>query len=156
MIQIIRGSVEDVNLIEDMISELLKELDGKKFNMKLPKADVKKWILNDMYIVFIAEYEKNKEPVGLITITETRSIYADGVFGVIQEFYVKPKFRSQHIGKKLLDHAITYGQAHGWRRLEVGTPDKTYWERSVHFYLKNGFLEIGPRLKFILTNAFEP
>jgi len=155
MIKIIRGSEENADLIGDMISELLKELDKKNFTRILPKTELIKWIQDNMYIVFIAEYEKNNEPVGLITLTEARSIYADGIFGIIQEFYVKPLHRSQHIGKKLLDHAINYGRTHKWRRLEVGTPDKTNWMRSYSFYVKNGFVEIGPRLKLILTNSFE-
>jgi GNAT superfamily N-acetyltransferase len=155
MIKIIRGSEENVDLIVDMISELLKELDKKNSSRILPKTELIKWIRDNMYIVFIAEYEKNKEPVGLITLIEARSMYAEGMFGIIQEFYVKPLYRSQQIGKKLLDHAIDYGRAHKWMRLEVGAPEKTNWMRSYSFYVKNGFVEIGPRLKLILTNSFD-
>ena len=35
-------------------------------------------------------------------------------------------------------------------RVEVGAPDVPRWQRTVNFYLKEGFVEVGPRLKYLL------
>ncbi len=153
MIQIIRGLEEDADVIRQLISELLAELDTETSSPVVTKTELANWMRDNSYIVFIAKDRKDRKPIGVITLVETRSIYANGVFGSIQELYVKPTFRSKQIGKKLLDNAILYGREHNWKRIEVCAPDKTDWMRSYLFYVKNGFVEIGPRLKFVLTHA---
>jgi GNAT superfamily N-acetyltransferase len=98
------------------------------------------------YIVFIYETPEG-EASGLLTIIESRSIYAGGNFGIIQEFYVIPELRSHKIGKALLKRALEYGKNVGWKRIEVTPPEKAEWPRTYRFYGREGFKEIGPRLK---------
>jgi hypothetical protein len=38
----------------------------------------------------------------------------------------------------------------GWGRLEVGAPDVPKWKGTLAFYRRNGFDEVGPRLKILL------
>jgi GNAT superfamily N-acetyltransferase len=150
MITIKRGSIHDIELVVDFVSELLTELNGKIFNNKVSKKEIMKWITDEEYIFFIAYHKSIHQPVAIITITETRSIYAQGVFGIIEELYVKPDFRSQQIGTQLLHHAVSFGKTRRWMRLEVGAPDKQHWIDTFRFYQKNGFIEVGPRLKYPL------
>jgi len=84
---------------------------------------------------------------GVITLSEGLSIYAAGRFGVIREFYVVPDMRYRGIGKALLEKAKELGRAEGWKRIEVTPPDKVKWYRAYDFYVREGFGEIGPRLK---------
>ena len=87
--------------------------------------------------------------VGVMTIAETLSLYAGGYIGVINELYVVPEYRSEGVGKILLDAARDLADERGWRRLEVTTPGAEY-QKTLHFYEKEGFLPIGPRYKFEL------
>ena len=86
------------------------------------------------------------QPVGLIVLNQCTAIYALGDFGEISELFVDPKFRSSGLGAKLIEKALEFGQSMGWTMLEVGAPDVPKWQRTVDFYRRNGFTEIGPRL----------
>ena len=43
----------------------------------------------------------NYKTVGIATLTESQSIYAGGNYGLLDEMYVLPEFRSANIGKNL-------------------------------------------------------
>jgi len=98
---------------------------------------------------FLAEDERGNA-VGVLTLHECASIYAGGRFGEISELFVSPLVRSEGVGPELLKEAMRFGHTREWRRLEVGAPDVPRWNRTVSFYLRNGFEEVGPRLKCLL------
>lgn len=86
----------------------------------------------------------------LITIAETESLYAGGKIGLVQELYVVPDMRSEQIGKSLIEKSIEYARDKEWNRLEGGAPAYPEWARTKAFYEREGFSEIGPRLKYVL------
>ena len=86
------------------------------------------------------------QPVGLIVLNQCTAIYALGDFGEISELFVDPGHRSSGLGAKLIDKAVEFAHSRGWTMLEVGAPDVPRWQKTVDFYLRNGFAEIGPRL----------
>ena len=90
------------------------------------------------------------EPVGVMMVSESHAIYAGGAFGAITELCVVASHRSSGVAQRLIDAGATLGRERGWRRLEVGAPHQPMWARSLQFYLRNGFTEIGPRLKLTL------
>ena len=77
--------------------------------------------------------------VGFATLCESCSLYAEGAFGIVQEFYVQPEYRSQGIGERLVNELVTHARSRGWRRLELCTPPLPEFERTVAFYRANGF-----------------
>lgn len=87
------------------------------------------------------------QAVGVLTVVESMALYAGGRIGVINELYVVPPYRSEGVGKMLLDLAKEIGEQRGWKRLEVTTPGDEY-EKTRHFYEREGFFKIGPRYKF--------
>jgi len=50
----------------------------------------------------------------------------------------------------LLTEAEQLAKARSWTRFEVGAPDQPAWARTVQFYLREGFEEVGPRLRKVL------
>jgi len=86
------------------------------------------------------------QPVGLIVLNQCTAIYALGDFGEISELFVDPTLRSSGLGAKLIEKAVEFAQSKSWTMLEVGAPDVPRWQRTVDFYLRSGFWEIGPRL----------
>lgn len=89
-------------------------------------------------------------PVGVMTLNQCAAIYAAGAFGEIMEFYVQPEFRSRGIGELLLASARSFAGEKGWPFLEVGSPPQPRWSRTLDFYQRHGFREIGPRLELEL------
>ncbi len=91
--------------------------------------------------------------VGVVTLNECAAIYAGGRFGEISEFYVVPDFRSKGVGALLMEAAVSFGRERGWPNIEVGAPSVPTWQRTVDFYLRHGFEEVGPRLDLRLPKS---
>lgn len=85
--------------------------------------------------------------VGLILLNECAAIHAGGRFGEITELYVLPDHRSRGIARRLVAEATVLARARGRTRLEVGAPEQPAWVRTRAFYEREGFAEVGPRLK---------
>ena len=85
--------------------------------------------------------------VGILTIVECLSISAGGKYGVLNELYVVREYRSEGVGKMLVDEAKSLADARGWKRLEVTTPGDEF-SKTLHFYEREGFYKIGPRYCF--------
>ena len=136
-----------------MVHQLLSELtppNEEPSTMETVRASAAR-LLNASCGVwaFVAE-DEHGDAVGILTLNECAAIYAGGRFGEISELYVRPHVRSRRIGSELLQAAIRFGRAREWRRLEVGAPDVPRWSRTIAFYLRNGFVDVGPRLKLLL------
>lgn len=89
----------------------------------------------------------DEEVVGLITLVESLSLSAGGRYGVVNELFVVPAYRSEGVGKMLLDFAKEIGEQRGWTRIELTTPGDEF-DKTLRFYEREGFWKIGPRYKF--------
>lgn len=151
MLKIREGNLEDTELICELVVNLLSELRGKPLgNHNLMR--VSKELLQNKrqpYMVYLA-FKENK-CLGIVTLSECVSLYAQGVYGIIQELYIVPSARSQGIGNQLIMKAKEYGMKCGWDRIEVGAPSAETWSKTISFYKREGFQEIGPRLKYNLN-----
>lgn len=92
------------------------------------------------------------EMVGLISYVESSALYARGDFGVINELYIIPEYRSQKIGQKLIHFLTEEGKRKNWTRLELDTPEIEKSEKTINFYKKEGFIPIGYRMKKAILN----
>lgn len=88
--------------------------------------------------------------IGFITAIESNAIYARGRFGVINELYILPEYRSQQIGQKLIHFLIELAKIKHWQRLELDTPEIEKSQKTIHFYKKQGFVPVGYRMKLHL------
>jgi GNAT superfamily N-acetyltransferase len=91
-------------------------------------------------------YADNNEVAGIMTLVECFAVYANGYYGVINEMYVKPQFRSHGIGGLLVKSAKKWGIECSWRRIDVTAPESERWIRTQQFYEKQGFVFTGPKL----------
>jgi GNAT superfamily N-acetyltransferase len=144
-----RATETDAKVTVELIKALLDELDGKPVEWDLSQAEklCREMIAQQDYVVFHS-IDDNDRPAGVITIAETDSLYAGGKIGLIQELYITPAMRCQNIGQSLIQKAIDHARDKQWNRLEVGAPAYPQWQRTKAFYIKEGFKEIGPRLKY--------
>jgi GNAT superfamily N-acetyltransferase len=148
MVTIRKASIEDVDVVIKLSKQLFAELGhpfpfpGNGHLISFCKNLLKK----NNYIVFLS-FDSQNSACGMITLSEALSIYSGGHIGVIREFYIIPGMRSSGIGKALLNTVKEFGRSKGWTRMEVTPPHKDKWTRTYNFCQREGFIEIGPRLK---------
>ena len=137
---------KDVAIVSSFVHALLDGLSGGKPPAIEGVTEVAEVILAGSSVITAITYADD-DPVGVMTLNECAAIYAGGKFGEISELYVRPDMRSQGVAQQLLDHAQQEARARGWKRIEVGAPSQPDWHRTLNFYLRNGFDEVGPRLR---------
>ena len=140
---------EDAPVVAKLLHELLNELarEGGP-SLGALRSTAEEVLSRDSIDGALAFVEG--QPVGVIMLNECMAIYAGGRFGEITELYVSPPYRSNGIAPMLIGAATAIGHRRGWKRLEVGAPDQPAWSRTLRFYVREGFEEVGPRLrKFI-------
>jgi GNAT superfamily N-acetyltransferase len=147
----------DADAVADLVLALLVELSGNEPSgySQPALANTARVLLDEQAIVALLAEEGGK-PIWVAILNPCASLYA-GRFAEITELYVKPEFRSAGIGGKLLEAAIGVARRRSWSRVEVGTPELPAWARTAAFYKRNGFVEVGARMKLPLQpHTVEP
>ncbi|MBU2804437.1 GNAT family N-acetyltransferase [Acidithiobacillus ferridurans] len=145
-----RATASDAHEVAIMVGGLLHEImsavgmQAFNFNLHETSAKLKDFIDREKYFVFIAIGE-NTSQLGFIALYESYALYAEGAFGTIAELFVRPGYRSQDIGRRLIEQAKSFGNSRGWKRLEVTTPPLPQFDRALAFYEKEGFAITGGR-----------
>ena len=135
-----KSRAEDIaKLAICLTTEIVERTGVQHFEVDLPQAIklCKRYIDNGQYTVVAAF--KNENVIGFGSLCESHSLYAEGSFGIIQEFYVLSEYRSKNVGGQLLDEIARIGNSKGWKRLELCTPPVPEFQRTVEFYQANGF-----------------
>jgi GNAT superfamily N-acetyltransferase len=151
-IRIDRLNIQDASIVFDWVLRLLQELgtEGDDLGTLNEKKVLDEWQqAGDRFQVFAAR-TTDGEIAGVMTVVETYAIYANGNYGIINEMYTDPEFRSAGVGAALIDAAKEYGRSKGWERIDVTAPESEGWERTRQFYEREGFAFTGPKLKFVL------
>ena len=145
-----KAAVNDSNEIAVMVGELLDEIMAaigiQVFNFSLDETALrlKDFIGQEKYFVFVAR-DGNTNAIGFVAMYEGYALYAEGAFGTIPELYVRPAYRSQGVGLRLLGQAKSFGNSRGWTRLEVTTPPLPQFDKTLLFYQREGFAITGGR-----------
>ncbi len=130
-------------LLEELFEEVEHDVKKEEIEELFPQLED-----YGAHAVLLALNEEG-DPVGVITLSEMVALFAGGKIGVINELFVLQEYRSEGVGKMLLEAAREIGESNGWRRLEVTTPGEQFI-RTRQFYEREGFFEIGPRYKLLL------
>ena len=152
MIEVSPALPEEFPEICTMINELLDEIirewgqGANEFNESHALRSLEKGIESGNFWVFVAK--DRQQLVGLISLVESFALYAGGTYGTITELYIREPYRSQKIGKQLIDQVVEFAKQEKWQRLEVTTPPLPAFERSLNFYRKYDFqISGGCKLK---------
>lgn len=152
--QIRPAQPHDADQVGSMISQLLCELYPQLSDQYRPEVTIAtaQRLLDDRaYCALLAVDDIDGDIGGVVGLNECKAIYAHGAFGEIAELYVEPRFRSAGVGGQLVEAAVAHGRSRNWSMIEVGAPDVPRWQRTVDFYCRCGFVEVGPRLFRTLT-----
>ncbi|MFZ0789581.1 MAG: GNAT family N-acetyltransferase [Chromatiaceae bacterium] len=133
-------------MVGELLSEIMKATGIQAFNFDPAETArrLKDFICREKYFVLVARDDIGCA-VGFVTLYESYALYAEGVFGTIPEFYVRPAYRSKGVGLRLASRAKSFGKSRGWKRLEVTTPPLPQFERTLAFYEREGFAITGGR-----------
>ena len=148
-IRLVPVTTDTAAMAADLVHRLLDELSGGRAP-DLAELEATAGSLVGRGAVSGAIALDDDTPVGVVMLTECAAIYAGGRFGEITELYVAPTHRSRGLGPRLIEEAVRLARSRGWRRLEVGAPDQAAWRRTLNFYVREGFVEVGPRLKLMI------
>jgi GNAT superfamily N-acetyltransferase len=149
-IRILQADPAHAAVIAEMVGELLQEImtaiGSKVFSFDSTDTEnrVRTWLGNGAYTVFVA-CDTRDEVMGFLAVYESYALYAEGAFGTIPELYVRPAFRSQGVGTRLLAEARQFATSRRWTRLEVTTPPLPQFERTLAFYERHNFSITGGR-----------
>ena len=81
--------------VKALTEEIMARTAAPHFEVDLTQLedDCRDFMENGRYAVFLAE-ESGATCAGFAAVSESQALYAGGRFGIIQEFYVAPQFRS--------------------------------------------------------------
>ena len=129
----------------ELLQEIMDKINIKVFNFDQSQTEkrAKDLISQNKYFVFIAK--NNDDSIGFVSMYESYALYAEGAYGTIPELYVRPRYRSNGIGKKLLKQVKIFAKEKNWKRLEVTTPPLPEFDRTLSFYQNNCFEISGGR-----------
>lgn len=143
------ASPDETKKVKQFLANLYLELGEEQESLEfLTDELIISMVNNGSTKIFLAE--DNDGIIGLLTLTESQAIYAGGKYGVIDEMYVIPEYRSKQVGALLVNKAKEIAQEKNWKRIDVTAPTEERWKRTVAFYEKCGFVFTGPKLKFQL------
>jgi GNAT superfamily N-acetyltransferase len=132
-------------MVGELLAEIMEAIGTQAFNFDLSTTTHRlvDFFDQEKYVVFVAC--DGGAPVGFIALYESCALYAEGTFGTIPEFYVRPSYRSSKLGRQLLAQAEVFGRSRQWTRLEVTTPPLPQFDRTLVFYEREGFSVSGGR-----------
>lgn len=139
-----QDKAEDVaKLAVCLLNEIIERSGMPAFDVDEAKAVrlCSEFVADRRYRVLAAFDEERVVAFG--ALCESQSLYAEGRFGILQEFYVEPEYRSQNLGQRMLDVMAEYAEEQGWKRLELCTPPLPEFDRTLSFYQGNGFERTG-------------
>ena len=133
-------------MVGELLSEIMNTIGVQAFNFDLEETTdrLRDFLNHEKYFVFIA-HDEGKKAVGFLALYESHALYAEGSFGSIPELYVRPEYRSNNVGFRLVSQAKSFGASRGWKRLEVTTPPLPQFDKTLAFYEREGFAISGGR-----------
>ncbi|MDD3598309.1 GNAT family N-acetyltransferase [Sulfuricurvum sp.] len=146
-------SAQTAVLVGELLQEIMDRIgiDVFHFDLQETKERLADFIVTEKNFVFIAVDNEEKEIIGFVTIYEGYALYAEGAFGTMAELYVQPSYRSQGIGKMLIQSVREFGNQRGWKRIEVTTPPLPQFDLTLAFYEREGFeISGGRKLKTVV------
>ncbi|HET19168.1 MAG TPA: N-acetyltransferase [Chromatiales bacterium] len=133
-------------MVGELLAEIMEAIGVQAFNFDLGETigRLENFLSRGKYLVLVAR-DREHRALGFLTLYEGHALYAEGDFGIIAEFYVRPACRSAGVGHALADEARALARSMGWKRLEVTTPPLPQFDRTLAFYEREGFAITGGR-----------
>jgi GNAT superfamily N-acetyltransferase len=142
---------EDVAGAADGVERLLVELGGERPDRGELEAATRALVEEPRLGALIVAESGDGRIVGVCAASWQHAIHVPGRYGTLQDLWVDPEWRSQAVGRALLEALYALAREEGLPRIEVGLPQDSFAaiEATRSFYLANGFRPLGPRMRWL-------
>lgn len=142
----------DVAHVAAAVAELLLELGGTPPDRAAMQSAAHA-LLDDRDAGTVLVADTHAKLVGVLAASWQTAIHVPGRYGLIQDLWVHPSWRSNEIGAALLVALFELARATGIGRIEVGLPREGFAgiDATTAFYGRNGFQALGPRMRRVLS-----
>jgi branched-chain amino acid aminotransferase len=143
-----RAAPADAAKIAAAVAALLRELGGKPADERALAAEARA-LAEDERAGALLVAEADGEIVGFLGLSWQRAVRIPGRYGLIQELWVHPDWRSRQVGAELLSALADLARSEGVGRIEVGLPGERFpaLAATASFYEANGFAAVGLRMR---------
>jgi GNAT superfamily N-acetyltransferase len=148
----VRGAVAaDVAAIATAVAQLLLELGGTPPEPEAMRATTLA-LLGDRDAGAVLVADADGALVGVLAASWQTAIHTAGRYGLIQDLWVHPSWRSKAIGAALVQAMVELARRQRVGRVEVGLPREGFdgLEATEAFYARNGFTALGRRMRLVL------
>lgn len=146
------ATLDDIGAVAAAIGSLLTELGGEgPSEGELETAT--RGLIEDPSAGAAFVAEADGEIVGVLAASWQHAVHVPGRYGVVQDLWVDPEWRSRAIGRDLLEALFAFARGQAIPRIEVGLPQESFAaiRATESFYLANGFKPLGPRMRRLLS-----
>jgi GNAT superfamily N-acetyltransferase len=146
---------EDSDQVGIAVEELLLELGGKPPHPVALRDAICALIADRSLGELVVAESEQGDIVGFLGVSWQTAVRIPGRYGLIQELWVHPSWRSREIGGGLLGALNAVARANGIERIEVGLPSERFPQLGATeaFYRANGFEPVGLRMKLLLDDG---
>jgi len=146
------GAPQDFEILLACIGNLYRELFGEG---AVPTAELRTKLARQLadrpaHWAFVGTQTGHEEPIAFFTLAESFAVFAHGRYGILNELWVAPQWRSQGVGELAIANAAEFGRTRDWERIDVTAPPDARWDRTFAFYQRHGFTPTGRKLKLYL------
>jgi GNAT superfamily N-acetyltransferase len=140
---------DDITPVAIAIEELLLELGGKPAS-RAALEEATRELLEDRHAGALLVAQAREGIVGVLGASWQTAIHVPGRYGLIQDLWVHPAWRSRAIGADLLTGLFELAGQQRISRIEVGLPKESFEALAATeaFYRRNGFASLGPRMRW--------
>ncbi|MEP1093625.1 MAG: hypothetical protein ABJG78_00870 [Cyclobacteriaceae bacterium] len=143
----------DMDQVHHLIQQLYVELgENREEAIGLSVKFVQQLTQTSSGIVLVMKTFVTNEIVTVATLTESKAIFGGGKYGVLDEIFTRPKFRSRHGNVDLKPEIREIAVKKGWGRIDVAAPTDA-WYRTVRFYRNQQFRLTVPKFKYVIDLA---
>ncbi|WP_254900105.1 MULTISPECIES: aminodeoxychorismate synthase component I [Lonsdalea] len=143
---------DDAQAMTDAVYQLLRELGGPGPQFSLDgarQAAVRITASRELGFAYIVEVPGRHGIVELATVSRVHALRASSEYGILQELWVDPNYRSARLGQQLLDAVDHEARSRGWPMIEATLPMNDYpaLEKLTRFYQAAGYASAGQRYR---------
>jgi GNAT superfamily N-acetyltransferase len=141
----------DAGAVAAAVEQLLVELGGRRPPRAALEAEIEA-VLDDPELGVLLVAEGEGEIVGVLSASWQRALHVPGRYATIQDLWTDAGWRSRGVGAELVEELAALCRARGVARIEVGLPRESFdaIRATEAFYARNGFEQLGPRLRRLL------
>jgi GNAT superfamily N-acetyltransferase len=141
----------DVPAITEAIAELLVELGATPPSLEAMQVATLMLLNPTPGALLVAE--TGDALIGVLAASWQTAIHIPGRYGLIQDLWVDPAWRSAGVGAELLSAFAELADQLGVTVVEVGLPRERFAQirATEAFYAANGFESVGPRMRLVLS-----